>query len=97
VIAKVSAAKGTATHSVHPGMASNGTGGGTKPNRAQIWVAATVPKASLSRTAMAPAIRAVPETRSWLDNSRTAAVRLMPGSRMIRLATTTWRTWMGTR
>src|SRR5690606_10668890 len=97
VTAKVNAARGTATHSVQAGMETIGTGGGTMPNSAQICVAATVPKPSFSSTAMAPAMRAVPETRSWLESSRTAAVRLMPGNRMIRLATTTERTWIGTR
>ena len=48
-----------------------------------------VPKVSLSRVDIAPPMRAMPETRCWLEISRTALVSDMPGTRMIRLASTT--------
>ncbi len=41
-------------------------------------------------------MRAVPDIKCWLDNSRTAVVRVMPGTNTIRLASTTERTATGT-
>ena len=59
------------------------------PSALQNSVAAMTPKVSLSSVAMAPPMRAMPETRCWLEISRTAVVNDMPGIRMIRLASTT--------
>ena len=55
------------------------------PSALHTSLAASVPKPSLSRVDMAPPMRAMPDTRCWLEISRTAVVSDIPGIRMIRL------------
>ena len=62
----------------------------------QSCVAASAPNASFSSVITAPAKRATPEIKCCVDNSRTAVVRLTPGIRTIKLASTTDFTSIGT-
>ena len=66
------------------------------PSAAHSWVAATVPKVSLSKVDTAPPTRATPDTRCWLEISRTAVVSDMPGISTISPASTTDFTASGT-
>ena len=49
----------------------------------------------LSAVPSQPIMRALPEIRCWLDNSRTAVVSVMPGISTITLAMTTARNSSG--